>query len=281
MRIKLNTYTGLMTNAIVALGLFSMVACGGASDENAQRPAIEDAPKAKAEKHQYPMPTPLETATMLNKAGASYIIDITNPPTGADNYTNESAMALNLGVYSTDLSYSAVYNKSQQTLDFFEASKKLVSGLNIEQAFEKGLDVRIRENIEVPDSIHKLLTGSFEGTYGYLLNQDKGNLAVMVVAGGWIEGLYLSTELSQLTAKNEGILQGIGEQKETLKKLNELLAKHAGNPTIDNLIESLSTIGNILGGVKNENGKFSFTDQQITELSHEVQTIRLRVIGTP
>ena len=280
MSIKRNIYTGI-TNVVVAMGLFSMVACGGASDESAQRPATSEEPEIKAEKHQYPMPTPLETADMLNKAGASYIIDIANPPEGADNYINESSMALNLGVYSSDLSYSAVYNKTQQTLNFFDASQKLVSGLNIEEAFEKGLDERIRENIEVPDSVHKLLTGSFEGTYGYLLNQDKGHLAVMVVAGGWIEGLYLSTELSQLTANNKEILQGIGEQKATLTKLNELLEKYAGDQTIDNLIESLGTIEYVLGNVKNENGRYSFTKEQITELSHEVQSLRMRVIGTP
>jgi len=280
MSIKRNIYTGI-TNVVVAMGLFSMVACGGASDESAQRPDTTEEPEVTVEKHEYPMPSPLETATMLNDAGASYIIDITNPPSGASNYINESAMALNLGVYSSDLSYSAVYNKTQQTLDFFDASKKLVSGLNIEEAFEKGLDERIRGNIEVPDSIHKLLTGSFEGTYTYLFNQDKGNLAALVVAGGWIEGLYLSTELSQLTAKNAGILQVIGEQKETLSKLTELLTNYAGDQTIDGLIKDLNALEHVLNDVENKDGKFSFTPEQVTKLSKEVQSLRMRVIGTP
>ena len=80
---------------IAALGFFA-VGCSntGQTDENAVDSTLSVTDQA--EKLVYPMPTPLEITDMLNKAGASYIIGISNRPENVDKYFTESAKALNL-----------------------------------------------------------------------------------------------------------------------------------------------------------------------------------------
>ena len=50
------------------------------------------------------------------------------------------------------------------------------------------------------------LTTSFTTTFEYLNDNGKGAVAVMVLAGGFVEGLYLSTELAGMIDKNADII---------------------------------------------------------------------------
>ncbi|MFW6043007.1 MAG: hypothetical protein ACOCPW_01485, partial [Marinilabiliaceae bacterium] len=79
----------------------------------------------------YPLPTTFEVTEMLNRIGASYILALSNSDDNVDKYLTEKKQALNLGVYGADLSYASTYNQKQPTIDYMEASKKLVDALNM------------------------------------------------------------------------------------------------------------------------------------------------------
>jgi hypothetical protein len=149
---------------IAALSIFALgCSNSGQTDENTEDTTLSLTDQA--EKLVYPMPTPLEITTMLNKAGASYIIGIANKPENVDKYFTESAKALNLGIYGADLSYSATYGMSQETMNFFVCTKKLRDGLDIQAPGNDSLSARIEANIENKDSIYSILTTSFTSTF--------------------------------------------------------------------------------------------------------------------
>jgi hypothetical protein len=235
----------------------------------------------KAEKLIYPLPTPLEITTMLNKAGASYIIGIANRPENVDKYFRESAKALNLGIYGADLSYSATYGMSQETMNFFLCTKKLRDGLDIQSAENENLANRIETNIDNRDSIYNILTGSFTTTFGYLNNNNKGAVAVLVIAGGWIEGLYLSTELAGMIEKNGDILQGIADQKETLAKLITLMQEYKDNQDVADVLKSLSTIKAAYDELNTVNNKVKMTTDSFNKIKKEVSILRKKIVENP
>jgi hypothetical protein len=235
----------------------------------------------KAEKLIYPLPTPLEITNMLNKAGASYIIGIANRPENVDKYFRESAKALNLGIYGADLSYSATYGMSQETMNFFLCTKKLRDGLDIQSAENENLANRIETNIDNKDSIYNILTSSFTTTFNYLNNNNKGAVAVLVIAGGWIEGLYLSTELAGMIEKNGDILQGIADQKETLAKLITLLEEYKTNQDVAEVLKSLSTIKAAYDELNAVNKKVKMTTDSFTKIKKEVSVLRKKIVETP
>jgi hypothetical protein len=235
----------------------------------------------QAEKLVYPLPTPLEITNMLNKAGASYIIGIANRPENVDKYFTESAKALNLGVYGADLSYSATYEMSQETMNFFMCTKKLRDGLDVQTPGDDSLSIKIENNIENKDSIYNILTGSFKGTFDYLNDNGKGAIAVMVLAGGWIEGLYLSTELAGMIDKNADILQGIADQKATLSKLIPLMEAYKENQNVSEVLKSLNTIKLVFDELETVDNKVKMTIDSFNKIKKETSVLRKKVVETP
>jgi hypothetical protein len=59
----------------------------------------------KAKKIFYSLPSPLETAMLIKSAGADYNEQLLNPLGNVEKYTTNKSMALNLGIYTTDLSF--------------------------------------------------------------------------------------------------------------------------------------------------------------------------------
>ncbi len=266
---------------IIAAFGFLAIGCSnsGQTDENTSDSTLSLTDKA--EKLVYPMPTPLEITTMLNKAGASYIIGIANRPENVDKYFTESAKALNLGIYGADLSYSATYGMSQETMNFFVCTKKLRDGLDVQTPGNDSLSAKIEANIENKDSIYKILTGSFTSTFEYLNNNGKGTVAVMVIAGGWIEGLYLSTELAGMIDKNTEIMQGIADQKETLSKLIPLMENYKENQNVSDVLKNLNTIKLAFDELKTVENKTQMTKESFNKIKKEVSILRKKVVETP
>lgn len=267
---------------VVAMSFFVM-GCGNGStdqtDESTQDSAVTVADQA--EKLVYPLPTPLEITTMLNKAGASYILDITNKTENVDKYFTEAAKALNLGIYGADLSYSATYNKSQETMNFFVCTKKLRDGMDIQTPENENLSSRIESNIENTDSLYDILTSSFKGTFEYLNNNGKGAISVMVLAGGWIEGLYISAELASLTEKRDDIIQGIADQKESLAKLIKLMDTYKDNQNVAEILAELHDINSIFVELPKIEGANVLSKDRFEKIQSKVEAIRTKIVEAP
>ncbi len=266
----------------IALSLFAL-GCGNGSteqtDENNKDSVVAIADQA--EKLVYPLPTPLEITNMLNKAGANYILDLSNQPGNVDKYFTESQKALNLGVYGADLSYSATYNKSQETMDFFVATKKLRDGMDIQTPYNEDLSTRIEANIENKDSLYEILTTSFKNTFEYLNDNGKGAISVMVLAGGWVEGLYISAQLAMLTENNGEIMQGIADQKESLNKLITIMESYKDNQDVSDVLVELNDIKAIFAELQEVEGKTKMTEESFKKINGEINSLRKKIIDTP
>ena len=55
----------------------------------------------------YSLPSPLETAMLIKNAGADYDEELLNPVNNSSRYITSKSRALNLGIYSTDLSFAS------------------------------------------------------------------------------------------------------------------------------------------------------------------------------
>jgi hypothetical protein len=66
----------------------------------------------------YAMPSPLETAMLVKSAGAAYDEDLLNSIDNAGNYTTNRSMALNLGIYTCDLSFASLFDQTQTSISY-------------------------------------------------------------------------------------------------------------------------------------------------------------------
>ncbi|RLD65068.1 MAG: hypothetical protein DRI95_09510 [Bacteroidetes bacterium] len=280
---KQKTLSLLASMLLAAVFSLIIISCGNESDDqqNDDSDLIEETTvMEKADKLVYPLPTPLEVTEMLNKAGAAYILDIANGPENVAKYFTEISKALNLGVYGADLSYASTYNKTQETNNYLACTITLRDGLAIETPYNSGLLERVEANIDNKDSIYNILTTSFHETFEYLNDNGKGAVSVMILAGGWIEGLYLSTELAFLTENNAEILKGIADQKETLKILMPLIETYKENENVNEILKELRVIETIYSEIPEKDGVIELTEEYFNKIKMEIDNLRKKTVET-
>jgi hypothetical protein len=191
----------------------------------------------KAEKIFNALPSPLESAMLIKSTGARFDRALLNPVGNVSSYVTNKIMALNLGIYTCDLSFASLYEQTQLIVDYMNAAKKMADGLGILKAIEPSTIDQLEENINNSEMIMKIVSETFMNSNSYLEDNGQPAIAAMVLVGGWFEGLYISTQLVDLENFNGNKLVGrIIDQKLSIGNLLNLLESNKGNPAIEELV---------------------------------------------
>jgi len=203
----------------------------------------------KAKKIFYSLPSPLETAQIIKSAGATYNEELLNPLSNASKYNTNKSMALNLGIYTTDLSFASLFEQTQTAIKYMETARKLAEGLGISDAIDDSTIKRLEENLNNKDVVMDIISETFLNTSSYLKENDRSSIAAVVLTGGWVEGLFLATQLvDEEKIKNNPLVKRIAEQKLSLKILEKLLEENKyekngeENKDITSLIKEIDPI---------------------------------------
>ncbi len=225
----------------------------------------------------YPIPTPFEITQMLENSGTAFIIDLTNNKENAKSYFSEKSKALNLGVYGADLSYTSTYNMTQETRELLACSRILTDGLEISSMFNESLVGRVEENLENKDSLYKIVSESYYDTFGFLNNNGKGEISVIILAGGWIEGIYLATQLASMSMEQEQILLGLAEQKITVNSLIPLLENYKDNKDVAEVLDLVKQFKEIFDKVEQKDEALFMNEDTFNELLTLAEEIRAEI----
>ncbi len=197
----------------------------------------------KAEKIFQALPSPLESAMLIKSAGAQFEESLLNPVENTKNYITNKSMALNLGIYTCDLSFASLYDQTQLIINYMNAAKEMADGLGILDAIEKETLDRLEENINNREAIMEIVSETFMNSNSYLEENGQPAIAAIVLAGGWMEGLYISTRLVNMDDFDGNKLVGrIIDQKLSVGILLNLLEGSKGNPAIDELMLQISKV---------------------------------------
>lgn len=181
----------------------------------------------------YSMPSPLETALILKRAGATYDERLLNHADNVPRYTTTRAMALNLGIYSTDLSYASLFDQTQSTITYMSASKKMAEGLGILNAIDDQTINRLEENVNNRDVIMETISETFLNTNSILEEDDRVAVGSIILVGGWIEGIYLATALvGDPTSSDSEFVGRIIDQKFSIEPVINLLSQNIDNEDV-------------------------------------------------
>jgi len=177
------------------------------------------------------IPSPIEISVLLKESGRKYDHSMLNSPENISKYNNNYKMALNLGVYGTDLGYTNIYQQNQDGIKYLEPIEQLAEGLNIGQFFEIETIGRLAANSKNLDSLLLLTTKNFNDINYYLSSQSRSNLSILLLTGGWLEAMHITCQLSVKDPKNKVLQDTIGEQQIILEQILILfdLYKHDEN----------------------------------------------------
>lgn len=260
---------------MVMILMLSLNSCGKSKKASQEETVSKELIKTEVEKFAYPLPSTFELTSMLNKIEASYIIGITNEAEKAADYLTESSKALNLGVYSADLAYATTYNNNPNVQSYFKASETLIRELDITGAFSTDLAEQIETNQDNKEKMTETVTGMFQDAYSYLNKQDRSEVSYLILAGTLIEGLYLTTNISQNTFENPEIIKTIMFQKEPLLKLESMMTEYKDSELT---AETLAAVQSINAIYAKEEGSSSFSKEQIASLTSKIKEVRSAVV---
>jgi hypothetical protein len=188
------------------------------------------------------IPSPLEISVLLKQSGRKYDHTMLNSPDNLSKYNNNYKMALNLGVYGTDLGYTNIYEQNQDGIKYLEPIEKLAEGLNIGQFFEIETIGRLAANSKNLDSLLLLTTKNFNDINMYLSTQSRANLSVLLLTGGWLEAMNITCQLSAKDPSNKVLQETIGEQQIVLEQIVLLLKFYESDENMASLLTDLTNL---------------------------------------
>ncbi len=215
----------------------------------------------------YNMYLPVEMASVFEQVGAVYRPGILNPPNNADRYSGSYKMAMNLGVYGVDLSYTKMFGEAQKSIEYIAAINDISRHLGIPgDLLTSALD-NLEDNIANQDSVSANANRIYKKADKYLRESDREYAAAMIVLGGWVEAMYIAGNIFNRDPDNPEIMERIALQKYSLNNLISLLSNHQSEISVSKYILMLKIL-------KDEFDKFEILlEQEGTQVDTAARTI--------
>jgi hypothetical protein len=264
---------------MLILSVYGLSSCKNRADKKGkgQKNQIElsqvDTIENEIQKNVYPLPTSADVIKMLSELEVGYILGIANPVENARKYLTSASKAINMGGYGADLSYATLYNIQQEVINYLDAIRSLANELNMSKIYDETLYDRIKQNFDNRDELVKILTEAFSNTYAYLSENDQQTLALLVVGGAWVEGMYLTTHVSEAAYQVAGISKVLIEQKESFDLFLDLTKPYLEDPNIKDFVGKLEPIKKVYGGLTT-----SLTNQNIIDITKAIEKVRSQII---
>lgn len=197
------------------------------------------------------IPTPLEITQIMKETGAQYNKMELNSSDAAARYTTQYKQAINLGIYSADLGYANIYGKNADALSYLSAVRKLAEDLRIAQFFDYETIKKLAESSNKLNELIQTTAANFDKINNELTNQKREHVSALLLTGGWIESLYLTTVVYK-KAKSPVLKEKIGEQAIVLDQLMVVLDSYKTKEGFAELISDLSELRKIYDNVETE-----------------------------
>lgn len=245
----------------------------------------------------FSLPSPVQTALLIRKLGLEYKQDLVMPTSMLDAMTTRNAKALAMGMYGADLAYLTMYKDGKRAVSTLQAIERLGRELNVGNAFDQPLMERFKNNLNNEDSLLLLGSAAYQAADRYLKSNERADISALVLAGGFVESLFLSTA-SPGALKDQNLANRIGEQKTTLGNLIGLMRDQAEQEGLSALTAQLVELDELFSGISrtyeyaepvteastkttyiNSTSTVSITGDQLKAIATKVSAIRNSILA--
>ncbi len=227
----------------------------------------------------FKLPSPLELYIFLKDDNVTFNGDILNSDDKLASYETTSVRAINFGIYASDLAYCTVFDKNQETFNYFKIVKDLADELGLIEGFDASMLERLDENINNSDSLYEISNDSYWNATISLESEDDLNVLPLIVAGGWIESLYIATKsLEEFSADRETIIR-IADQQLILERLIEDFDSFGDNSPTKELHSKLIDLQMVFDELYENDDDTIMTEEQYINISAAVAKLRTELIS--
>ncbi len=291
----------LVAALMLVTPMVMLTSCGG--DEHVEEPiedVVEDVVEEPRDEVYYQIPSPDEMFGFIKESGLAYNGELLNPVQNADNYTDPTKQALNFGIYSADLAYTAAYEQFNETTKYFGTIQKMSEPLGLNSAFNKSLIERIQSNLDNADSLVAITNTSYFSVVDYLDQNQQGDKLGIIAAAGWLETVYVVANTTNY-AKDKAAVDRLADQKLTLDNLLGYLRQHEESAEVKEVLAWFTDLeatfsiipeeeseGSGISFKKKDDGKMvlggssksvSISEEQFNAIKTKVNEIRNKIVN--
>ncbi|HEY5470800.1 MAG TPA: hypothetical protein VIK07_09780 [Bacteroidales bacterium] len=181
----------------------------------------------------YGLLTPVEICTIFNRIGVPRNNAILNPTSNRNKYLSSSKASINTGIYGVDFGYLKIEGVGQEMLDYMVTIRDMSNKLGIPDDYLTEPLKRIQSDISEPDTIMYLMNSAYNKMEAHLRASGRESSAGLMIMGGWVEALYIATQLAYDPSKPDPeVVQKIAEQKYTLTTLLSFMKNYYDDPVV-------------------------------------------------
>jgi len=261
----MNTRKTLLAAALVpALGTLIFLGSTGCNSSNSDAAESAASTETEAPQHDadgmsvtsrtgtlkkifHAAPSPVEMAKLIHRSGATFDAAACNPTGANARYNTSDRQAINLGVYGADLSYSTIFEENAASLEYLSAIKNLSAQLGISDVITDEVLQDAEANRGDRQALINIVSDTFYDLNERLKSNGTEDLAGLLVAAGWVEGMYLATQ--HLDQSPTELKARIAEQKMTLDDVMRLCRSYEATPELTALLTRMETIEAAYAGV--------------------------------
>jgi len=295
----------ITSSLCLSFGLLAMVSCGGDGKKKSDNTEEIQEDTAKTVSagvlnmggELFSIPSPMQTAMLIQGAGVPYDKSILNTKDNLSQYATDYSKALNLGIYGADLGYVSMYSKSQDAIVYLTAVKKLSDELGVSGAFGAATMKRFQDNMSNKDSMTVLVGLAYREGDAFLQQNKRNDISSLILVGGWIESLNFAISVNKVKV-NEDVKRRIADQKQALNSIIKLLSQFETKGDYTDLIEGLNDLSKVYDTVTykfisekpetdaakktttiNSHTEVIITKKQLDEITAKVESIRKKIVN--
>jgi len=155
---------------------------------------------------------------------------------------------------------------------------ELANEISIGHVFDFNSIKRVALNSENLDSLLYMTTLNYERMNKYLREQNQLKLSVLMLTGGWLESIYLLSQVAKQSGNDE-LKERVGEQKITLDNIMLLLSVYQVDPDVRKLLNKFMKLKNLYDQVEivchYAEPDFTEVDGRMTIIDNSTTTINI------
>ncbi|OFX19935.1 MAG: hypothetical protein A2033_19000 [Bacteroidetes bacterium GWA2_31_9] len=246
----------------------------------------------------FSIPSPYQLAILIKDLKIDYNKEFLNNTGKAVNYTDNFQKSLNFGIYGADLGYLNIYEQTPEAINYFSVMKSMSQELGISSAFDKATISRIENNMGNKDSLLFIMSNTYRKADSYLKENNRNEMGVLILAGGWIESLHILTQIAVNKSAPQQVIDRLGEQKHPLDNLIKILSPYYNqSEKFAELLDGLIDLAYEFDGVNyeykykeptvipsekltiiNSSSKIIISQEQLSTIAEKISIIRNKII---
>ena len=213
------------------------------------------------------IPAPGEILERFHNSDVQYNPGILNSPDNKDKYLGSKAQSLNLGVYIADMAYSALFERSTETVDYLEAIQSLGNEAGISSSIYESLPLRSKVNAGKMDSLLSISNEAFNNMKEFLENGGKESMIARISTGAYIESMFIGLQSMNKFDLNSHIPELITDMKYPMDNLLAMARNVITSENDSSLFQSINQIGIIFDEMETRNSKTQISQEQTGKIT--------------